>query len=171
MNSRVYMPVGALVGAVLLAGCGSSSVHQQAMSYNGAGSSPMMSDGGGMMGTSATVTPPSAGDALVIRHQLQGCHSWSYDGGVAKAAQTLRLHSGAILRVVDDDVMPHRLVQLGGPAAALTHAAMTHMQSGAKIRFPVAGTYRFRTIAGEDYTPGIKTLGADNVLRLVVVVT
>jgi hypothetical protein len=33
-----------------------------------------------------------------------------------------------------------------------------------------AGVYTFGTIAGEDYVKGIKTVGPDNVLRLVVTV-
>ena len=33
-----------------------------------------------------------------------------------------------------------------------------------------AGTYHFRTHAGEDYMSGVKTVGPDNVLKLTVVV-
>src|SRR5690242_15076206 len=55
------------------------------------------------------------GTTLVIRHQLRGCHSWSYAGGAYRPAQTVRLRAGSTITVIDDDVMPHTLVQLAGP--------------------------------------------------------
>jgi hypothetical protein len=36
----------------------------------------------------------------------------------------------------------------------------------AAVSFPRAGTYAFTTRAGEDYRPGIETVGPDNRLRL-----
>jgi plastocyanin len=80
----------------------------------------------------------------------------------------LNLAAGGKVTVVDNDVMPHTLIQVSGPKASLTGAAMKHMGAAAKIAFPVKGTYVFKTRAGEDYMKGIKTIGADNVLKLVV---
>ena len=47
---------------------------------------------------------------------------------------------------------------------------MAHMGATVKITFAHAGVYRFTTKAGEDYMPGMKTIGEDNVLRLTVTV-
>jgi hypothetical protein len=38
------------------------------------------------------------------------------------------------------------------------------------VTFARAGVYTFKTVAGEDYMKGVKTTGADNVLKLVVTV-
>jgi hypothetical protein len=119
---------------------------------------------------SALAAPRSA--TLTIRHQLHGCHSWSFDGSSWKASQSITLARGATLKVVDNDVMPHKLVQLSGPKVTLTRPAMAHPGAAATARFLARGTYVFKTRAGEDYPMGMKmeTIGEDNVLRLVVTV-
>jgi hypothetical protein len=108
---------------------------------------------------------------LTIRHQTHGCHSWSFDGKTWHATQTITLVRGGVLTVVDNDVMPHRLIQVSGPKAMLTGSTMRHMSSSAHVGFPAKGTYVFKTRAGEDYMKGIKTVGEDNVLKLIVTVT
>jgi len=119
---------------------------------------------------SALAAPRSA--TLTIRHQMRGCHSWSFDGSSWKASQTITLTRGSILTVVDNDVMPHKLVQVRGPKAALTTPSMGRMGATAKVRFSARGTYVFKTRAGDDYPAmkNMKTIGEDNVLRLVVTV-
>lgn len=119
---------------------------------------------------SALAAPRSA--TLTIRHQVRGCHSWSFNGSSWKASQAITLAKGATLKVVDNDVMPHKLVQLSGPKATLTHSAMAHMGATATARLLSRGTYVFKTRAGEDYPMmmKMKTIGEDNVLRLVVTV-
>ena len=119
---------------------------------------------------SALAAPRSA--TLTIRHQLRGCHSWSFDRSSWKASQTITLAQGATLKVVDNDVMPHKLVQLSGPKATLSRPAMAHVGATATARFLARGTYVFKTRAGEDYPMGMKmeTIGEDNLLRLVVTV-
>jgi hypothetical protein len=107
---------------------------------------------------------------LTIRHQTHGCHSWSFDGKIWNATQRIALVRGGVLAVVDNDVMPHTLVQVSGPKALLTGTAMKHMHSTAHVAFPTRGTYVFKTRAGEDYMKGITTIGEDNVLKLVVTV-
>ena len=108
---------------------------------------------------------------ITIKHQTRGCHSWSLDGKTWRASQSITLVRGAVLTVVDNDVMPHKLIQLSGPKASLAGVAMKHIGARAHVGFPVKGTYVFTTKAGEDYTKGIETVGEDNVLKLVVKVT
>jgi hypothetical protein len=119
---------------------------------------------------SAGAAPNNA--TLTIKHQMHGCHSWSFDGKSWHATQTITIVRGGVLTVVDNDVMPHKLVQVSGPKAALAATAMKHMGARAHIGFPVKGTYVFKTRAGDDYAyaKATKTIGADNVLKLVVTV-
>ena len=115
----------------------------------------------------------SGGSTLVIRHQVEGCHSWSANGDAYKATQAIKLQRGASLSVTNNDVMPHKLVQVSGPAAKLSTPAMSHMGASSRIVFAHAGVYKFKTVAGEDYPnmAGMKTIGEDNVLRLTVTVS
>ena len=109
---------------------------------------------------------------LTIRHQMRGCHSWSFNGGPWKPSLKITVEPGTTLKVIDNDVMPHKLVQLAGPKATLIAPSMRHMSAQAKVVFSVKGTYRFATRAGEDYPnmSNMKTVGEDHVLRLTVVV-
>jgi len=118
----------------------------------------------------ATAASPASHASLVIRHQLRGCHSWSLNGGQFKAQQAVTLRRGGSITVVDNDVMPHKLVETSGPAARLQTPSMARIGAIAKISFTHAGVYRFTTRVGEDYTAGVKTVGEDNVLRLTVTV-
>ena len=108
---------------------------------------------------------------LMIRHQTRGCHAWSFNGGAYKASLKIKLARGTTLKVIDNDVMPHKLVQLAGPKTKLIAPAMSHMSAQAKVIFAKKGTYKFTTKPGEDYMKGIKTVGPDNVLRLTVTVS
>lgn len=113
---------------------------------------------------------PTHGATVSIRHQTRGCHSWSFNGGAYRASLAVRINRGATLAIVNNDVMPHKLVQTSGPAAKLLRPAMNHTSAKAQIRFTRAGVYKFTTKAGEDYTwaSNMKTVGEDNVLRLTV---
>ena len=117
---------------------------------------------------SAVAAPPSV--QVVIRHQMRGCHAWALNGGAYRPTQRLRTSPGTILTFTDDDVMPHRLVQLSGPRVTIRAANMHTPGATASLQVFAKGTYVFRTRAGEDYMPGMKTIGEDNVLRLVVTV-
>ena len=127
-----------------------------------------------------------SGSTLVIRHQLQGCHSWSANGDAYKPAQAIKLHRGASLSVTNNDVMPHKLIETSGPAVTFTRlkagmgmglkgtfapAMLPRMGSSSKVTFTKPGVYKFTTKAGEDYMTGVKTVGEDNVLRLTVIVS
>jgi hypothetical protein len=126
----------------------------------------------------AASSPAPRAGSLVIRHQTQGCHMWSFNEGRFLASQSITLARGAKLTITDADVMPHTLVELSGPrvrTAGSTIGGMGMGMMGQKspimsVTFSHAGTYRFRTHAGEDYMTGVKTTGPDNVLRLTVVV-
>jgi plastocyanin len=117
----------------------------------------------------ASAAAPNA--TVVIRHQQRGCHTWSVNGNAWKATQKLTVAHGATMTVIDNDVMPHQLVQTSGPATRFTgKRLMAHMGAFVKVTFPKAGIYTFVTKAGEDYPAmaGMKTIGEDNVLRLTV---
>jgi hypothetical protein len=123
----------------------------------------------GLFAGSAFAHSPQS--TLTIRHQMRGCHAWSFNGGVYKASLKINVARGTALKVIDNDVMPHKLIQLAGPKAKLIAPAMNHMSAQAKVVFAKKGTYRFKTKAGEDYMAGMKTVGPDNVLRLTVTVS
>ena len=118
---------------------------------------------------SALASAPKA--TLTIRHQTRGCHAWSFNNGRYTASLKVRLARGTTLTVIDNDVMPHKLIQLAGPKAKLVTPAMKHMSAQAEVVFAKKGTYRFTTKPGEDYMKGMKTTGPDNVLRLTVTVS
>src|SRR5436190_7729650 len=129
--------------------------------------------GVGMTGTKneAHAAKAPARATVMIQHQLHGCHAWSVNGGAFKAAQRTTLARGGTIKFVDNDVMPHTLVQTRGPKVTYVgHRAMRRMGASVSARFSQAGVYRFTTKVGEDYMPGVKTIGEDNVLRLVVTV-
>ena len=108
---------------------------------------------------------------VTIRHQMRGCHSWSFAGGAYNASLKVKLDRDTALVFVDNDVMPHKLVLLSGPKVSLTTPSMRHMGAKAVAIFHKAGLYKFTTKPGEDYMKGMKTIGPDNVLRLTVVVS
>jgi hypothetical protein len=116
----------------------------------------------------ASAAPPTA--SIMIRHQLQGCHSWSVNGNAFAATQKIVVHRATAFTVTDNDVMPHTLVQLSGPKVSLVAPAMSKPGAHASFRLLEKGTYVFRTKAGEDWMKGMVTKGPDNVLRLTVIV-
>jgi plastocyanin len=108
---------------------------------------------------------------LTIRHQTRGCHSWAFNGGAYKPAQSIIVSKGSTLTIVNNDVMPHKLVRLSGPSLSLPKTAnMDHAGATTTVRFTRTGVYKFATKAGGDYMKGVKTVGEDNVLRLTVTV-
>jgi hypothetical protein len=134
--------------------------------------------------TASAATPPS--HAVVIRHQVRGCHTWSVDGGAYRATQSLVVRRGSWLTITNNDVMPHQLVKTSGPAVLFTAvktpmgmgimgtfapSMLAHMGATVKVTFRHPGVYRFKTRAGEDYMKGMETIGEDNVLQLVVTVS
>jgi hypothetical protein len=137
----------------------------------------------------AVVAPATAKPtaSVTIRHQIKGCHTWSVNGGAYAARHTLHAKRGTVLTIRNLDVMPHQLVQQGGPRVAFSnlrapaHAMglkgpykageMARMGAATRLVLAKPGTYRFTTRGGEDYTEGVKTVGEDNVLELTIVVS
>ena len=117
-----------------------------------------------------SAAPANSTATVTIRHQMRGCHSWSFNSGPFKASQSITLRAGTVLRFTNNDVMPHKLVQTTGLKVRLIHASMSKMASSATLMLAKKGVYRFTTKAGEDYAwaASMKTTGEDNVLRLTV---
>jgi len=141
-----------------------------------------MSEGGTMsiksslvlVAAAAAIAVPaaSAGGAptITISHQTKGCHMWQLNNGNPKVSLSMAVKAGTALRFVNNDVMPHRLIQQAGPKLTLMHANMNRMSASTSVKFAHPGTYRFTTKAGEDYPwmKSMKTIGEDNVLHLTV---
>lgn len=125
-----------------------------------------------VVGGSASATPTNGTATISIQHATRGCHNWSFNGGPSRASLAVRVNRSATLAVVNNDVMPHKLVQTSGPSAKLIRPAMNHMSAKAQVRFTRAGVYHFTTKAGDDYpwASKTKTIGEDHVLRLTVTV-
>jgi plastocyanin len=112
--------------------------------------------------TSATVT---------ISHVMRGCHSWQFNGGTLKPSLSVTVRAGTVLKFVNNDVMPHKLIQRAGPKLGLTRANMSRMSASTSVTLAKKGLYRFTTKAGEDYKGmEMKTIGEDHVLHLSVLV-
>jgi plastocyanin len=118
------------------------------------------------------VAPAAAGSSatITISHQMKGCHMWQLGGGNPKASLAFAVKAGTTLRFVNNDVMPHRLIQQAGPKLTLVKPNMNKMSAATSVKLARAGTYRFTTKAGEDYPwmKSMKTIGEDNVLHLTV---
>jgi hypothetical protein len=141
----------------------------------------------GALASAGVAAGSSNGASLVIRHQVKGCHEWSLNGGSYGVVKTVKLSRGGTLSITDNDMMPHQLIKLSGPAinerlvkpgsssmgkmmAPYAAGLMPHMGATVKVTFTKPGTYKLRTKSLEDYT-AIKTVGEDNVLRVTVVVS
>ena len=118
----------------------------------------------------ASAAPAGSTASITIRHQMHGCHAWSINSGPFKAALAVTVRQGAVLKITNNDVMPHKLVQTSGPQVRLIHPNMSKMASVATLRLTHRGVYRFTTKPGEDFkwAASMKTIGEDNVLRLTI---
>jgi plastocyanin len=118
-----------------------------------------------------TAAAPAGGTGTIaIRHQMRGCHSWSFNSGPFKPSLSASVRAGTVLRFTNNDVMPHKLVQAAGPKMRMVHPNMIKMASSASVKLTQKGVYRFTTKPGEDYSwaGSMTTSGEDNVLRLTV---
>ena len=118
-----------------------------------------------------TSAAPAGGTAsIAIRHQMRGCHSWSFNSGPFKPSLSINVRAGTVLRFTNNDVMPHELVQAAGQKMRLAHPNMSRMGSSATVKLTTKGAYRFTTKPGEDYAwaGSMKTVGEDNMLHLTV---
>jgi hypothetical protein len=118
----------------------------------------------------ATQALPTSVSAT-IEHVTKGCHTLAVDGAAKSSPNaTIHLATGGVLKVQDNDVMPHQLYRLSGPHPSFTGADMSRMGARSSVTFPTAGTYVLSTKAGEDYMKGVQTIGEDNTLHIRVVV-
>ena len=119
----------------------------------------------------ASFASAHAPQTIMIRHQMRHCHTWSFANGPSRASLKISVDQDATIRFVNNDMMPHRLVQVAGPKTIIMKPSMNHIGAVAVLMFPGKGVYTFRTKAGKDYGGmDMKTIGKDNVLRLTVVV-
>jgi len=118
------------------------------------------------------VSPAAAGSTttITISHEMKGCHMWQVGSGKLAPNLNATLKAGTTLRFVNNDIMPHKLIQSGGPKLTLVHANMNQMSAVSTVELTHKGTYRFTTKPGEDYKlfAGHKTIGEDYVLHLTV---
>jgi plastocyanin len=118
------------------------------------------------------VAPATAASSatVTISHQTKGCHMWQLGDGNPKVSLAFTVKAGTTLRFVNNDVMPHRLIQQAGPKLTLVKPNMNKMSAATSVKLARAGVYRFTTKAGEDYPwmKSMKTIGEDNVLHLTV---
>jgi hypothetical protein len=120
-----------------------------------------------------TVASAHGVTAITIRHQVRGCHTWSANSGPWRATLRLAVDRDRLIQMINNDVMPHRLVQTAGPRAVISGANMNRMGARAQLSFRRKGVYRFTTRAGDEYRGmmDMHTVGRDYTLRLVVSVT
>lgn len=136
----------------------------------------------------AAQSPPKSA-ALLIRHEIRGCHSWALNGGPFAVEQVVRLARGGSLTVTNDDVMAQELIEKSGsavkmrlvrrshmgtmPTMRMTGKAgpltMAHMGAQLKVTFAKPGTYRLSLMNRGDYFE-VETTGEDHELGLTVVV-
>ena len=79
----------------------------------------------------AASSPTLASANVLIRHQVAHCHAWSVNGRPFGAAQQLTLERGGTITFLNNDVMPHRLIQLVGAHVAMHNG--TTMPMGARM--------------------------------------
>jgi hypothetical protein len=106
---------------------------------------------------------------LAIVHVQRGCHVWSNGKGTPAAGVKVVLRRGQRLTVLNQDLDTHKLVRLAGPKIAL--GKPLSMNDRVTLSFREQGVYKLRTQKME--TPGmpeVETIGADNILAMLVVV-
>ncbi len=127
----------------------------------------MSSTGMGGMTGSATQTSAVA-DQLTIVHVQKGCHLWS-NGTAQMTTMRLTMKPGQMLRIMNQDLDMHRVMQLSGPAMMLGGAMKTGQTQS--LSFTNPGTYKFDTKSlPMKGMPEAETIGPDNMLRLTVIV-
>lgn len=118
----------------------------------------------------ATAASAAGTATITISHQMRGCHMWQLGNGSPKANLSVTLKAGTVLRFVNNDIMPHKLIQQAGPKLRLQSAGMNRMSAATSVKLESKGVYRFTTKPGEDYKAfsSMKTTGEDYVLHLTV---
>lgn len=108
---------------------------------------------------------------LSIVHVVHGCHVWQVKARDVGPTTAVHIHQGGRVTIRDSCPMDFMLAQVSGPALALGDPTF-HTGTQRTLRFARRGRYVIRateTMTSEQM--GLQTLGTDNVLRLVVVVS
>jgi plastocyanin len=121
-----------------------------------------------------TTAAPAHGvtTTITISHTMRGCHMWQVGSGQKHPSLSVTIKAGTALKFLNNDVMPHKLLQTSGAQLRFAHANMNHMSASTSVKFAKSGIYKFTTRAGEDYrwVPEMHTMGKDYVLHLTVLV-
>jgi plastocyanin len=108
---------------------------------------------------------------ITITHVMRGCHAWDLGYGQMRPTMSVEVKHGALVKFVNNDVMPHRLVRVAGPRIQIRGANMNRMAASATARFATPGVYRFKTFFGA-FFPWAASMGSKiekmNVLHLTV---
>jgi plastocyanin len=116
---------------------------------------------------------PSAAPSrtITITHVMRGCHAWDLGRGAMRPTMAITVKRGAVVKFVNNDVMPHRLVLVSGPKVQLKGANMNRMAANATATFATPGLYRFKTVFGAFFPWAASMsskIGRMNVLHLTV---
>jgi plastocyanin len=102
---------------------------------------------------SAAIVAPGAASAapqrtITITHVMRGCHVWDLGHGPMRPMMTITVKRGTLMKFVNNDVMPHRLVRTSGPKVQIRGGNMNRMAASATATFASPGVYRFTTVFG-----------------------
>ena len=114
------------------------------------------------VGQAGASRPPTV---LEIKHFFRGCHVFTK---TETPTMTARLRRGDRIRLLDHDPMDFDLTQTAGPPVALGDLRLRRSEARMLV-FRRAGVYRFegRNVQTSEEL-GLKTLGPDNTLKLIV---
>ena len=157
--ASLIISTGFIIGAIIIS---DDYAHQKTVTFM----SPAMNMTSGTMMGNANAAATPATQELNIVHVQRGCHIWN-NGSKSGPQMRMMLAAGGTLRITDEDVDPHKLIQVAGPKVMLGTAMMTG--DVAQISLPTKGVYKFTTKTLE--MPGmaeVKTIGPDNHLMLTV---
>jgi plastocyanin len=124
---------------------------------------------GGMMSSNQTTPTTTAAADLTIIHVQKGCHVFS-NGSAQMPMMRLSLKAGQMLRIMNQDLDMHRMMEVAGPAQMMLGGPMKQGQAQT-LTFKKPGVYRFTTkVSPMAGMPAVATTGPDNNLRLMVTV-
>src|SRR5262245_51145740 len=119
MRTALFILGGFVAGTALVVGAMAAVPRTTSGTVNGparSATSMHMAMGSSMAsGSAMTMAHQPLADKLTIQHVKRGCHVWS-NGTTRASMMRLHLKAGQRLTILDQDVDPHQLLQLAGPA-------------------------------------------------------
>src|SRR2546428_13215901 len=101
--------------------------------------------GAGGLGGAAAAT--AAGTiTITISHEMRGCHAWAINNGSVRPSLAVKVKAGTVLKFVNNDVMPHKLVQTSWPKLRLGRAKMNHIGASFSVKYVKSGRVNPHTI-------------------------